>query len=369
MPQAITTALYLTNALVSPHRDKNALDQPGKRAADNINAARDSSPAALAAGSISLPYLDPAENYMMAEDESTDGKYFPIGNFSNHISDPWLHYKVDPQLHAQMLLPQTDAPVDVMRKTISTLSPASLYKINGKKHNRRGEMHPAKIRKPPYQSINPRILRQQSGIIRQCALTLSESEYGSRTKNLNPASYGAGIIYQVYDTQNGQNQPTSRHYIEISNEKIAVRAVVMPGHGVKYEIFDAEHEAVGYPLAFIEGRWIMQQPTAPHVTEFLLARITVEMMDPTLTEAALSAPDARGLQWSRDNKSYLRVKGRYVEVIPNKSKGKNKIYRYHVGSKLKRINLKFHNGQFTVLSQRHVAKKPFNVERREIVIY
>jgi hypothetical protein len=191
-------------------------------------------------------------------------------------------------------------------------------------------------------ALNTSPLRHQ--IIDRCEITLAANQSGFRVNNLNPEYYDRGAIYEVREIDADMSEPVRRRYVLMDGKRVAVRPVVMPANGVKYEIYDESHPAKGYALTFSCGRWQLQEPTSLQLTDPLIQAITPDMIATDCMEATLSVPDDRGLQWSLDQKSYLRIKGRYIRIVQDK----NNINSYRIESldKSQGINLYYHKSRF-----------------------
>jgi hypothetical protein len=379
MHQAVTAAVYYASALTSPaHHSEKLGHRENNRAADDAHSTALSSPvlATRTQRSIEqLPQLDPTEYYMISGYGDNADRLVPLEKSGKNTHHNFLRYRDDPDVLTSGFPQQAAFPLDTPRDASLTARPGRRG-LSGKRLAAPGKDKTqnilTKIKKADIRNVSllppskndPRL---QAAIIQQCKATLSEDEYGIAVDNLNPAHYGQGKVYEVYNGRDGISQPVYRFYVLINADGISVRPIVMPEHGVKYEIFDSGNQAVSYPLAFSNGQWILQQPTALQVSKSLIRRITTAMADPNIVESVLSAPDERGLQWSHDHKSYLRIKGHYVELIRNK----NKSNRYHIVTKHKRnrIDIKFHNDKFIVTSQRSGAKKNIAAAKREILVY
>jgi len=211
-------------------------------------------------------------------------------------------------------------------------------------------------------ALNKSPLRHQ--ILDRCEITLAANQDGFRVKNLNPEYYDRGAIYEVREIDADLSEPVHRCYVLMDGKRVAVRPVVMPVNGVKYEIYDESHPAKGYALTFSCGRWQLQEPTSLQLTDPLIQAITPDMIATDRMEATLSVPDDRGLQWSHDQKSYLRIKGHYIHVLQDQNNINN--YRIESLDKLHGINLYYHKSRFwlSVKSDNHILAKS-NVKDEE----
>lgn len=245
---------------------------------------------------------------LMVRDEVNSPVLFYIAPDAWPIKDAdSLYYAVNPEEMGQWLPTQT-----------ATLLQNNDLKVKPKINTKRGL---ASHHRPA-----PALLRSTGALITRCQIKLEANQEGREVKNLNPDAYGRGRVYEVAATDTDYSQPVYQRYVMMDEKKVAVRLNVMPGRGVKYEIFNQRAPKTGYALAFDQGRWQLQSPTTRQITSSVLASITANRADPGCREADLSAPDDRGLQWTSDNKSYLRVRGAYVRVIEDK----NYINRYRI---------------------------------------
>ncbi|WP_413725626.1 hypothetical protein [Sodalis sp. RH16] len=157
-------------------------------------------------------------------------------------------------------------------------------------------------------------LLSTEAIINQCKIRLAAHEEGVLKKYIDSDYYGHVPIYEVVDKNAAFWQPVYRHYIEMNGEKVAVKLSSVKGHGIKYTLIDENKPDVQYGLAFDDGRWQLQPPTAEEIDPSLLAVMTFNMVDPDISEEMLSAPDERGVQWIRDQEGYLCVNGFYANI-------------------------------------------------------
>lgn len=83
--------------------------------------------------------------------------------------------------------------------------------------------------------------------------------------------------------------------------------------------------------------------TSPHVSQELKGMIKPQMYDSQVPMDRLSAPDARGLQWSAYNVSYLKINNNYIKVVKAEN---NEIYyvgKYNIATRFT------HEGEFKPL--------------------
>lgn len=189
----------------------------------------------------------------------------------------------------------------------------------------------------------------QQQIVDQCEITLTANQYGFWVDNLNPEYYDRQAIYEVREIGADISEPVFRRYILMAGKRVAVRWAVVPTHGVKYEIYDESNPAKSYALTVSLGRWQLQELTSLQLTEPLIQAITPDLIDRDCLAVTLSVPDDRGLQWSHDNKSYLRIKGYYMRVFQDE----NSINRYCIEApdKSHGINIYYHKSRFWLTAE------------------
>lgn len=159
----------------------------------------------------------------------------------------------------------------------------------------------------------------------------------------------------------------------IAGTPVAVRLAVTPKHGVKYEMFQESHPAIGYALSVNDGQWQLQQElNSPQLSQNLIEAILPEMVDLECTEGRLSAPDDRGLQWSGDQESYLRIKGRYVQVTQDQNSVNR--YRLHSPDNQQAMQVIYNKSRFClpqewtqqVVNRKGINLKTKNKQRKKI---
>lgn len=135
------------------------------------------------------------------------------------------------------------------------------------------------------------------------------------TDNLNPSAYGSGKIVELRRQGAFSSEAPQMQAVELKGELVPVRMRVTPAHGVRYEVYDAAApEGAGHPIAWDGSRWTFEQATSVHVADALKQMIGPRMFRQDIRPRDLSAPDQHGLQWDKDNNSYLKVNHRYVQV-------------------------------------------------------
>jgi hypothetical protein len=190
--------------------------------------------------------------------------------------------------------------------------------------------------------------RSIENIIDQCKIKLAANEEGVLKPYVDSDYYGQAPIYELVTKDAAFSQPVYRHYIEIYGEKAAVKLTSTKAHGIKYAMIDESKPDIQYALSFNDDGWRLQTPTAEEIDPSLLDAIRSDMIDPHCTEHMLSAPDERGLQWTKDQKSYLRIKERFVGVSP--SKDYINCYEIRSQDRLHVLSLHYKDGLFRQLS-------------------
>ncbi|TCL03030.1 hypothetical protein EZJ58_1071 [Sodalis ligni] len=190
--------------------------------------------------------------------------------------------------------------------------------------------------------------RSIENIIDQCKIKLAANEEGVLKPYVDSDYYGQAPIYELVAKDAAFSQPVYRHYIEIYGEKAAVKLTSTKAHGIKYAMIDESKPDIQYALSFNDDGWRLQTPTAEEIDPSLLDAIRSDMIDPHCTEHMLSAPDERGLQWTKDQKSYLRIKERFVGVSP--SKDYINCYEIRSQDRLHVLSLHYKDGLFRQLS-------------------
>ena len=190
--------------------------------------------------------------------------------------------------------------------------------------------------------------RSIENIIDQCKIKLDANEEGVLKPYVDSDYYGQAPIYELVTKDAAFSQPVYRHYIEIYGEKAAVKLTSTKAHGIKYAMIDESKPDIQYALSFNDDGWRLQTPTAEEIDPSLLDAIRSDMIDPHCTEHMLSAPDERGLQWTKDQKSYLRIKERFVGVSP--SKDDINCYEIRSQNRLHVLSLHYKDGLFRQLS-------------------
>ncbi|WP_213989342.1 hypothetical protein [Sodalis sp. dw_96] len=190
--------------------------------------------------------------------------------------------------------------------------------------------------------------RSSASIIDQCKIKLAANEEGVLKPFVDSDYYGHVPIYELVAKDAAFSQPVYRHYIEIKGEKAAVKLSSTKGHGIKYAMIDESKPDIQHALSFNDDRWQLQTPTAEEIDPSLLDAIRTDMIDPHFTEHMLSAPDDRGLQWTKDQKSYLRIKGRFIGVSP--SEGYVNCYEIRSQDDQHALSLHYKDGLFRQLT-------------------
>ncbi|XBS69221.1 hypothetical protein ABK905_22605 [Acerihabitans sp. KWT182] len=257
---------------------------------------------------------------------------------------------VQVDVHAPMTIPEKTA--DVEREMPSLIQP-----VRGE-----AEISPADVEEPAVnhvqEAIEPAEIKAglsitpwpiaptltNEAIINQCKIRLAAHEEGVLKPYIDSDYYDHVPIYEVVDKSADFSQPVYRHYIEMDGEKVAAKLSSIAGHGIKYTLIDESNSGSQYGLAFDDGRWQLQSHTAEVIDPTLLKVITFDMVDHACSEEQLSAPDERGLQWTADNKAYLRIKGHFVHLLS----GKGYINCYIIRSKDGRqaLSLLYKDGRF-----------------------
>ncbi|MEA9393372.1 M91 family zinc metallopeptidase [Acerihabitans sp. TG2] len=190
------------------------------------------------------------------------------------------------------------------------------------------------------------------------------NQAGTPVANLNPDYYDQALIYELQTLSGVFSQPVYQRYVLIAGTPVAVRIIVTSNHGVKYEMFQNSHPAMGYALSVNNGQWQVQQElNSPHLSNKLIEVITPEIVDLGLTQARLSAPDDRGLQWTRDQKSYLRIKGNFMRVYQDKHNVNR--YRLVTPDGQSALMVHYHKSRFCLpqeMTGQGVEKKAINLK-------
>ncbi|XTZ37942.1 hypothetical protein ACQYRI_18660 [Salmonella enterica] len=175
--------------------------------------------------------------------------------------------------------------------------------------------------------------KQESAIIKKIKASKNANLLYVQEKANNPNSYGSASTFRA-EKPGDESHYVEGRYIELKGELVPVRQKVTPGHGVRYEVYDAKK---GYPVEWDGNRWVFERPTSPHITGALEKKITPEMFAKDVDTSLISASGDNGLQWDSNNNSYLKVKGSYIKVrkksynrytLLNPLPGQRKILRF-----------------------------------------
>jgi len=153
--------------------------------------------------------------------------------------------------------------------------------------------------------------------IESIAVEKDENYIYSPSKNNNPASYGAAIIYGKVKSDDISHYQWGR-YVEMNGKILPVREHITPGYGVRYELYHPDDPSQKARLIKWDGhRWIFENQTAIQVSNELKHFITPAMYDTNINELQLSAADRYGLCHDSEGHAYLKMDSKFINIKPS----------------------------------------------------
>ncbi|WP_206857352.1 QWxxN domain [Candidatus Enterococcus mangumiae] len=164
---------------------------------------------------------------------------------------------------------------------------------------------------------------RQKVVIQRLSRSLDVDQIFVEEPNLYPKLYGEGKVY-TYKKKDGQRISA----IKMDGQIVPVHIQVLEKHGVRYDIFDGEKLL---PVNFNGIEWYFEPVTSPVISKSVETEVThrLNQFETLWDVATLSAPDERGLMWSAEGRSYIKINDRYIPLILlNKEEN-----RYHLVKK------------------------------------
>lgn len=158
----------------------------------------------------------------------------------------------------------------------------------------------------------------------------------SHVNNLNHGYYGNGKIVEVRKADASPYSKSALDVIEINGQLVPVKFDIITGHGMKYDIHDSISDN-SWPISWDGKRWVFEQPTSALISTELMEKITPDMFS-DIKSSLISTPGNRGLQYSNDGKTFLKIKNRYIEIVPTHQES-----NYIVN---KNITVRYQNGKY-----------------------
>ncbi len=153
----------------------------------------------------------------------------------------------------------------------------------------------------------------------------------------------SGVIFEVRDS--GELVYTNHvlySVVEMNGNIVPVKLDVIPGHGVKYHIYNIKNASDKiHSIEWDGNRWIFDKPTSTHVSKELRKSFKSDVHE-KIDMGQLSSPDHQGLRWDKASNSYLKINNNFFKI----KKQRDNENRFYIRTDQGRYNLRFKNGQF-----------------------
>lgn len=151
--------------------------------------------------------------------------------------------------------------------------------------------------------------QRQKVVIQRLARTLDVDQIFVEEINLYPKAYGEGKVF-TFKKKDGQRLSA----IQMDGQLVPVQIQVLKKHGVRYDVYDGEKYL---PVNFNGIEWYFEPLTAPVVSKSTNTEVTnrINQFEALWDPRSLSAPDDRGLMWSAEGRSYIKINERYLPLI------------------------------------------------------
>lgn len=172
----------------------------------------------------------------------------------------------------------------------------------------------------------PVFSKKQSELISSLKAPPDEGFNYIPVRNNNKKYYGNANIY-VQEKIGDESHYQWGRYIEMNGEMVPLRNTQHKGQGVLYEVYDINNpDLKGHPVEWDGNRWVFEKQTSAHLSDKVGSFLQNDNYVQTLGINDLSAPDHRGLRWSADGKSYIKINDKYYQVSVNGDDGVLHIY-------------------------------------------
>ncbi|WP_213990576.1 hypothetical protein [Sodalis sp. dw_96] len=196
-------------------------------------------------------------------------------------------------------------------------------------------------------NAHPAFNTRQQNIINEYHTPIDEQFKYVAGQNENEKRYGAGIIYRVEKIDDPSNEILHTS-IEMNGMLVPVRERITAKKPLHYEIYHIDNvNKETYPVEFDGARWLFERPTSVHASNTLKNAVTRDMLT-DVDASQLSAPGYKGLRWDAQDKSYLKVENKYLEI--KKLNGNR--YCIKAPFKGKRTYLRYNNERFSIETTR-----------------
>ncbi|MBB3212132.1 hypothetical protein FHW67_001400 [Herbaspirillum sp. Sphag1AN] len=165
-------------------------------------------------------------------------------------------------------------------------------------------------------AVDSLLLKRLHHLLQQLQVMPDRLNQYREIMNHNSAAYGMGTLYEarLLHSDPSKTQPLYL-LVEILGYLLPVRRKMIPGQGIRYDLFDLKLPRKRKPTIVWNGKsWTVERISSTKISEKLKSSITADMFDDTARSSRLSAADQQGIRWTHDHRGYLKVKGKFVEV-------------------------------------------------------
>ena len=200
-------------------------------------------------------------------------------------------------------------------------------------------------------NFHPLFTPTQGNLIKRLKVMPNMESRYSATPNRYAHAYGDGRIFEVRNRQDDVATTAPLYQVvEMNGDLVPVRMAMTEKHGMHYDIYDIHHPLrKGHPIEWDGEHWRIERWTSPHISHALNERITSAMYAENIDETQLSVADSQGIKWAKNDRAYLKVRRKYVEI----QKGK---ISYLCGSDGTKIAVQYKNNQFQPLASSILSK-------------
>lgn len=163
--------------------------------------------------------------------------------------------------------------------------------------------------------------KKQSELITALKVSPEEGFCYNPSGNNNKNYYGNANIY-VQEKIGDESHYYWGRYIEMNGEMVPVRNTQHKGQGVLYEVYDIKNpDLQGHSVEWDGHRWLFEKPTSAHLSDEVSSFLSNDNSVQILGLNDLSAPDQRGLRWSTEGDSYIKINDKYYQISVNGDDG------------------------------------------------
>ncbi|MBO0461727.1 QWxxN domain [Enterococcus sp. DIV1298c] len=151
---------------------------------------------------------------------------------------------------------------------------------------------------------------REKELIDSVKIELQPDETIFKKMNYYPKGYGEGAVMDIL--KNGMRQQKTA--IEMNGKLVPVRTQVIEKHGARYDVLAGNHVL---PVNYNGIEWYFEGEISPRLHEAVGRNLAKwQSHYEALTDpATLSAPDAKGLMWSKEGRSYIKFQNRYIPLV------------------------------------------------------